>query len=290
VRTNDSERSRWKRQWDEEGWLLVRGVFATERAERLHGIIEDILGQWRACDPISGKAADPDAHAMRHYIHPSYYRAHPEWFPTIIDAVTDPNIYDVARTIFGEDPLFRCTSVYFNPLKTSSEGMWHRDSQFIATSEAEEKEMVLKHAGFAEGVQIQVALVPSEDLEYVPCSHTRWDTPEEYAIRCADGGKQCRSANMPGAIRVRQQPGDAVLFNANGLHRGRYHTDKLRRAFMLTFTTRSRPHFDQLAMQPWLLEPGYIERMSAEARAFFTPFIATYRDYWTGQARAAAGP
>ena len=39
---------------------------------------------------------------------------------------------------------------------------------------------------------------------------------------------------MPGALRVCLQPGDAVLFNAFGFHRGRYHAANPRRTVMWT--------------------------------------------------------
>lgn len=79
---------------------------------------------------------------------------------------------------------------------------------------------------------MQIALAPSADIEVVPGSHLRWDTPEEYAIRKAAGGANNRSNAMPGAVRVALDPGDAVLFNPMAIHRGRYHANRLRRTLM----------------------------------------------------------
>ena len=56
----------------------------------------------------------------------------------------------------------------------------------------------------------------TSDVEYVPGSHLRWDTEEEYRIRLADGQSNSRSNDMPGAVRIHQQPGDAVAFEALG--------------------------------------------------------------------------
>ena len=79
------------------------------------------------------------------------------------------------------------------------------------------------------GIQMQIALVPNDDVELVPGSvcpnafsregygltlprgpsqHLRWDTAEEYHVRCADG-RQHSTDPMPGALRASLQPGDA---------------------------------------------------------------------------------
>ena len=134
------------------------------------------------------------------------------------------------------------------------------------------------------GVQMQLALVPTEDNEYVPRSHLRWDTPEEYQIRLADGQKNATSNGMPGAIRLTQQPGDVLAFNPMGLHRGRYHCDKPRRTLMLTYTPVSRVTKDYFSRQPWCLQTGYLNGLKPDTRRFFEQFIAAYRDFWLSPA------
>ena len=125
-------------------------------------------------------------------------------------------------------------------------------------------------------VQLQVALVPSDDVEVVPASHNRWDTPEEFAIRRADGGKNSTSSAMPGALRVALDAGDAVAFNPYGLHRGRYHVDKERRTLMLTYTKSSVPRFDYFSNQPWFSAAAYLEGIGVDAQHFFSRFVAEY--------------
>ena len=120
-----------------------------------------------------------------------------------------------------------------------------------------------------DSIQLQVALVASDDVEVVPGSHLRWDTGAEFDIRRAHEGANSQSNEMPGALRVALQPGDAVAFNPYALHRGRYHTDKLRRTLMLTYTKTSRPRFDYFSDQPWFDEDGYLSGLGAESQVFF---------------------
>jgi ectoine hydroxylase-related dioxygenase (phytanoyl-CoA dioxygenase family) len=165
-------------------------------------------------------------------------------------------------------------------LAGGKDGNWHRDSQFGTPDDEQEKRIIDNLVSSGTSIQLQIALVPSEDVEYVPGSHLRWDTPAEYAIRKADGGANNRANNMPGALRLALNPGDAALFNPYGLHRGRYHTEPLRRTLMLTYTKRSAPCADYFSNQPWFLEPGYLAGLKPQTRAFFDPFVAQYRDFW----------
>ena len=128
------------------------------------------------------------------------------------------------------------------------------------------------------GIQLQIALVETSDVEYVPGSHLRWDTDEEYRIRLADGQANSRANDMPGAVRIHQRPGDAVAFEALGLHRGRYHADKRRRTFMLTYTSHREHLFDYFSDQPWILSSPMMESLPAATRAFFQGFIDIYGD------------
>jgi hypothetical protein len=132
---------------------------------------------------------------------------------------------------------------------------------------------------FSAGIQMQIALIPSDDVQLVAGSHARWDTPEEYNVRCADG--RTRSTHeMPSSLRVALQPGDAVLFNAWGFHRGRYHIDKPRRTLMFTYTPSTMPTYDYFSDQPWFLQPGHLDHLNAGTRAFFQRFKEAFEPQW----------
>ena len=267
--------------WLREGYIVVRGLFAPQRAEQLRSICEEILQQWYDKNPETGEpGGNADAVVMRHLNHPGYFAHAPEAMNCFMDAVADDRVIETCRTILAEPPLFRCTSLFMNPAENSHDGNWHRDSQFLHPDEEEEKNLLEGGRHAEGGIQLQVALVTSDDVEFVPRSHQRWDTPEEYHIRKKKDGENSRSNAMPDALRVALQPGDAVAFNAFGLHRGRYHADKSRRTLMLTYTRTSTPIYDYFSHQPWFVEPGYMEVFQPKTRAFFEPFLSTYQEDW----------
>jgi ectoine hydroxylase-related dioxygenase (phytanoyl-CoA dioxygenase family) len=270
-----------RQSWRDYGYVIVRQLIAPARAERLRQISDAIYAQWRTRDPQTGQPGDkPDATVMRHLNHPAYFNEHPEWRADVLEAAADPSVLSVAEQIFGEPAMFRCTSLFFNPSGIHLDGNWHRDAQFMTQTDEHEKQMVLNAGDGGNGMQLQIALLPSEDIEVVPASHLRWDTPEEYAIRKADHFAHNRSNDMPNAMRVVQNAGDAVLFNAMCIHRGRYYSDKPRRTLMLTYTKQSEPWFDYFSDQPWFLNAGYLDGLSQHAQSFYERFIAQYEQNW----------
>ncbi len=270
-----------ERQWRTRGYVLLRGVLDPARAARLRRICDDVLEQWRRRDPQSGRpGGGADATVMRHLNHPAYFAGGAPGLEDLLRLVIEPRLLHLAGTILGEEPMFRCTSYFFNPTGESLDGEWHRDSQYMTADEASERAMLVAGGDGGSGIQLQVALVPSDDVEIVPASHLRYDTPEEYAIRRADGGRNNRSNAMPGALRLSLDAGDAAAFNSLGLHRGRYHADKLRRTVMITYTKGSMPVRDYFSSQPWFLNPAYRARIPSEATSFFGRFIETYADFW----------
>ncbi|MCE9591177.1 MAG: phytanoyl-CoA dioxygenase family protein [Planctomycetes bacterium] len=278
-----------RKQYLETGCIFVPGLLTPAQVERMRLIGEHVLSQWRVRSPEDGKAGidQPGAIVLRHLNHPGYYAGRREWLVELLDLIADPRVLGVVREIFDDEVVFRCTSLFFNPLTNSREGNWHRDSQFGTPDPLREREQVERSAEVIRttrsvgGVQMQVALVPTEDSEYVPGSHLRWDTPEENYIRLAEGQKYSGSSLMPGAVKTHQEPGDAAAFHAFGLHRGRYHTDKCRRTLMLTYnpvgSTTTPDYFND---QPWCLEPGYLDGVKPETKEFFERFIERFRGSW----------
>jgi hypothetical protein len=267
--------------WAHEGYIVVHGIYDRNRLDALRPLCEKILSQWRVENPEKGEpGGGPDSYVMRHLNHSGYFQESPTGLVEILEAASARSVLDPVSEILGEEPLFRCTSLFFNPQETSQDGNWHRDSQFRAKDDADEQAIMQNRAHPATGVQLQIALEPSNDVEFVPASHTRWDTPEEYHIRKADEFANNRSSEMPGAIRIALEPGDAVAFNPMGLHRGRYHTDKLRRTLMLTYTATSAPSFDYFSDQPWFITDGYLDGLSPDASAFYGAFVDAYKNDW----------
>ncbi len=262
-------------QWTEEGYCLYRSLLSADEVDEVLRITERVRRQWLTASAEDGKPGDPDRHNMRHLNHPGYFRDHPGEFVTLMNLIADERILAFARELLDGEPVFRATTLWFEPRTAHEDGSWHRDVQFMKPDEEEQRSVVATRSK-PDGIQLQIALVETSDVEYVPGSHLRWDTEEEYRIRLADGQANSRANDMPGAVRVHQRPGDAVAFEALGLHRGRYHADKRRRTFMLTYTSDREHLFDYFSDQPWIPSSPLMAELPDSTRAFFQGFMDIY--------------
>ena len=265
-------------RWTTQGYAMVHELIGRDEASQLLLVCEDILQQWyRRAEPGPGEFD----HVMRHLNHPGYFKDHPEWLPMLLEIAADPRVLDFARQVLREEPVYRLFSLFMNPLEDHRDGHWHRDTQFVQDYDEEDERARLAGDAFQNCIQLQIALVPSADAEVVPGSHLRWDTPEEWEIRLKDNKAHNKSNDMPGALRADLAVGDAVAFNPCAIHRGRYHTDKLRRTLMLTYEGISTPvKHDIFNRQPWFLNDGYLVGVSEETRRFHGLFVEKYREGW----------
>jgi hypothetical protein len=276
-------------QWRTDGFVTLRGLYDEQRTVRLKRICDSVLHQWRERDPVTGQVPAVDAIRMQHVHHPSYFPDRKADLCHLLNAIGDCEVLSTCRDLFEEEPLFNCTTLYMNPIEKRRDGFWHRDTQNPFPDPEDERNAVQEAGPAGEMIQIQIALVPSDELEYVSGSHLRWDTTKEFEIRRANGCQNSNSNDMPGASRVILRPGDAVLFNSCGIHRGQYHPDKLRRTLMLTFTMTSRnAHFYHpfFTYQPWLLDPNYLSGITLTAREMFEKFAEIYGSRWDEQGRS----
>lgn len=271
----------------EEGILFFPQLFEDEELVQLREACERIYEKFMHDLETTAPEKVGGAHVMRHLNDPRYHDENGEDWKLIMEIVADPRCVGPVEQIFGGPSLFYTTSLFFNPREGREEGQWHRDQQFTLKDEEEVRhffdEMQRTHEAALTGIQLQIALVDTEDIEYVPFSAGRYDSPQEYYVRCADDRTHNKEGGMPNAMRVHQRPGDAVAFNPAGLHRGRYYSEVPRRTLMLTYTpydVRTDSYFSQ---QPWMLEPNHLDGLSPRARVYFEEFIAAYRDFWVSK-------
>jgi hypothetical protein len=273
--------------FQEEGVLFYPQLFSGQQLERLRAACEDVLQQFHRDNDVN----DPDIKnkigaSMSHLDNPRWHRRGKENWKTILETVADPRCLGPVEQILEGPSQFLSTQLFFNPRFASIEGNWHRDIQGLLPDE----DAVRNHIASAEpeGMQFQIALVNNDDVEYVPFSATRYDSPEEYTIRCADNRAHSREAGMPNAMRLCLRAGDAVIFHPNGLHRGRYLQNNPRRTLMISYTPRGRVLDMPLSRHPWMLEPGYFEGLSKRATAYFQDFADAYRECWQNEQHKAS--
>lgn len=258
-----------KALWDEQGYVVLRGLLDAEGIAELQEICDDVLRQWLA--ESSDPRRDANSTNMAFLTEPRYFADQPARLRRLLEFVSDESILNLLETLCGR-VIFHNTQYFFEPADHTREGDWHRDQQFDAPDE----EIVWTRMRET-GVHLHVALVPDDHLEYVPGSHLRRDTPAEREVRLGLNGRDRNSPDMPGAIRIALAAGDAVLFSAWGLHRGRYVAGRTRRTFDVMYGTPC-----QWAVPPptCFLDPRHLSGLSEHGRQFFARFADVYRERW----------
>jgi len=260
-----------KHRWDRNGYFVVPRLFDLSSVKELRKICNRVLGQWlnESRDP----RASSDLINMAYLTEPRYFEDHPAQLTTLLEAVADEKILSLLEAVFDAELLFHNTQYFFDPRGQSRAGAWHRDQQFVAEDDATE-ELIRRTTV---GVHVHVAFLPDDNLEIVPGSHTRRDTPEELRIRRGLNGRETSADDMPGAVRISLGAGDACFFSAWSIHRGRYLAEHPRRTFDIIYGTSN-----QWAVPPptCFLRPDVLRGVSEPARRFFRRFIDAYKPAW----------
>ncbi|HZH90508.1 MAG TPA: phytanoyl-CoA dioxygenase family protein [Pyrinomonadaceae bacterium] len=262
-----------KAAWEENGFVVIPRLFDAPRIRELQVICDDVLAQWIEESPASHDAANSTN--MAFLTEPRYFIKHPERLRLMLETITDEKIFKALAEIIDGEPLFHNTQYFFNPATATRAGDWHRDQQFDAPDEETERARMLTHTG----VHVHIAFLPDDNLEFVPGTHARWDTPVELEIRRGFDGRSKNSDAMPGARRLALRPGDAAFFSAWGIHRGRYDARTPRRTFDIIYASENP--CDWYTPPPTcFLQPGLLDRFDERSRRFFQRFIEAYRHRW----------
>jgi hypothetical protein len=252
--------------WRAHGFAIIPGFLAAGEIDQLRRICDQVLEQAIEENPHLAAARN-----IAYLTERRYFRSREDDLLKLLEFIADDRIVSLLSHIAGEMPLFHNTQYFYNPTQ-SHDGEWHRDTQFLAPDEALEQQRMKQHTG----VHFRVACLPDRQLEYVPGSEQRWDTPEELSIRKGD---RPTSPDMPGRVTIDLEPGDACLFHAWGIHRGTYRTEIPRRTLDIIYGWGGV--CDYAPPPPMCFgDTELLARLSPSARGFFTRFICGYESYW----------
>lgn len=270
-----------------DGFMVLRGFLDPERRARLAEVAGGLRTRYLRCDPVTGRRGfQVSPWHLRHIDHPGFYDDAPAWWlPEVLGLEADPGILRLWQTATGEEPTFVYGALFMDPAlpyavdaalhgraAPDGAGQWHRDSKAPREDE-EERASLLSDAHTRDDRHLlEIALLASDAFEYVPGSHRRWDTPEELLVRKHGKTLTERTRPLPGGLRIPLEPGDAMLIDGRGIHRGWYTHGVARRTITLVYTSMDKllRYPDDEDQRPrCFLEPAHLAGSSAGTRAFF---------------------
>jgi hypothetical protein len=253
-------------EWNGCGVVVMPRFLGVPETAELRRICDHVLAQAIAESPDRTHASN-----IAYLTERKYFRAHEADLLRLLEFLADQRIVSLLTRLSGEFPLFHNTQYFYNPA-TSWDGDWHRDTQFLAPEVSLERERMKQHTG----VHFRVAFLPDAQLEYVPGSERRWDSSAELEIR---KGAQSSHSDMPGRRKIELRAGDACLFHAWGIHRGRYRADIPRRTLDVIYGWGGACSYSPPPPMCFT-DPELLARLSPHARNFFDYFISAYKGYW----------
>lgn len=268
-----SENINIARLFKQEGYVIIPQLFAREQVSELRLICDRILSQWFERFPrYKQRPRKKNCSQLTDLYY--YFKGDREQLIFLLNTIANPRVLSILKYICDRQLLFHDLQYFFNPLHTSWRGYWHRDLQVIAPDDATEKRRLFNiNDRF---IRVNIALIPDDNLEIVPGSHTRWDTKEELEIRKELNGKN-NTSEMPGSTKIVLNTGDAVFFDGFSIHRGNYFVDKPRRTMAMLYSSPVDYHTPP---QTCFLEPNILDYLLPEAKIFFQDFVNIYKTRW----------
>ena len=259
------------KKWRAQGFVVIPGFLAAHEVDSLRRICDHVLQQAIEEDPHRAAARN-----IAYLTERRYFRSRENDLLKLLEFVADDRIVAIISHVAGEMPLFHNTQYFHNPTQ-SHDGEWHRDTQFLAPDEGQERERIKQHTG----VHFRVAFRPDRQLEYVSRSEQRWDTPEELSIRKGDDPTH---PDMPGRTRIDLAAGDACLFHAWGIHRGTYRAEIPRRTLDIIYGWGGVCDYSPPPPMCFT-DAKLLARLSPQARKFFDYFIHSTKEAGSRLAR-----
>lgn len=204
-----------QRQWDEEGYFVLKNVVPADTAFDMRGVIKNELlkpepeGRPNA-DPMDPMGDTPEAKALRFRKLGNFCVLSPLIWHTFHAGET---MLAVARHFLGDDIFVKYNSVFVKPAQTGSATPWHQDNGLWRDDET---------GPFNAWMALDPATRQNGCLQFIPGSHLGPIVPH---IQYPDG----IHAELPrelvpemirknGLVHIEADPGDVVCWHSSLWH------------------------------------------------------------------------
>lgn len=209
-------RSKFKMNYDDEGYFVVRDYLAPTEISALRKVILSFHEAWIE----ENKKFYKEVAFNSSLITGSEYLS-AEKRIELFNFISSPKLMALIESVIPVNPAFMNTQLFFNPVNPELKDFWHRDCQYDFSIE-EQKKAIIEH----QVVHLRVPLFDEFGMELIPGTHKRWDSEEELNVRQEEQGRlSCE--DLPGGKKIPLSAGDMLIFSADMIHRGLYGMDRL---------------------------------------------------------------
>jgi len=270
--------------WEQDGYFVVPGLLSLDEVNGFLEIAERLAQQYQDRDPVTGRRGFlVNPQNVSGIDNPDRYTDCPEGsFEAVMDLISGSRLVGTVGRVMRGDPLFASSALLIDPAlpyaldrynqrwtAADGAGSWHRDVLVRKPDDVERDEVLADHDG-RNWVQVQIPLIASNALEFVPGSQRRWDTPAELVARKHGTTLEERTRPLTGGCRIELGPGDALFVNPTGIHRGWYMHGVRRRTLAIAYSRSGGPadHLRGRDLE-WFSRPECLDGLSEATRGFF---------------------
>ncbi|MCI3925093.1 phytanoyl-CoA dioxygenase family protein [Paenibacillus sp. TRM 82003] len=217
------------RQFNEEGYVIVRGLFAEEELKELERAFEEIAGRTIPGHFEPDLSAEAAADPLKRY--PRVMHPH-RFDPVAMRYMLHRPVLDVLADLYGEDALAAQSMFYYKPPGSRGQAL-HQDNFYL---KVEPGNCIAAWTAIdpADEENGSLLVVPKTQSEDIVC-------PEEADARESFTTHYVKPPKGAKAIPAVMARGDVLFFNGNLIH-GSYRNktkDRFRRAFICHYANAS---------------------------------------------------
>lgn len=217
--------------YNEKGFAYCKAFFNETELAGIRQIILHFHAQWRKTHAklYESKAVN-SAYLTRYGVLTESDRLH------LFQFLASNKLISVVTSVFGSQPVFMNTQLFFDPLNAGQKNYWHRDPQYHLSIDEQKLALVGPQV-----IHFRIPLFDEPGIELIPETHKRWDTAQEQAVRLEEGDHR-NYENLESGVEIPLFTGDLLVFSANMIHRGLYGKDRL--ALDILFCERDKGVFE----------------------------------------------
>ena len=209
-------RSQMKRDYDEQGYFVLRDYFSAAEIAALKTVVLKFHEAWKQ----DNKTFYEQEAFNSSLITGSQYLACNDRVK-LFNFISSTKMMNIVDSVIPTQAAFMNTQLFFDPFNTTQENFWHRDCQY--DHDVDVQKVVIHET---QVVHLRVPLFDELGMELVPGTHKRWDNKEEYDVRQEENGR-LSSESLSTGKKIQLAAGDMLVFSADMIHRGLYGLDRL---------------------------------------------------------------
>jgi len=204
------------RDYEENGYLVLKGLFRESELHKLRQVITQFHQSWKL------ENAQFYAHKAINsaYLTTKKHLKNAER-ESLFKFIGSAKLMEVVTSIIGGRPAFMNTQLFFDPMNEGQRSSWHRDPQYHMTIDEQKQAL---HG--PKVVHFRIPLVDEPGVELIPGTHRRWDSDDELEVRLEKNGRK-NHEDLTTGVKVKLNSGDILVFSANMIHRGVYGMNRM---------------------------------------------------------------